>query len=44
MGVGAQVTPTVHNLLVSAKILDAKKVNVLPRKSPTVAKKDLKKK
>lgn len=28
--VGAQPTPTVHNMLVSAGILNAKKINVLP--------------
>ena len=33
---GVQVSPTVHNLLVSAKILDAKKVNALPKKSPII--------
>ena len=33
---GAQVSDTVHNLLVSQKIIDAKKINVLPKK--TVAK------
>ncbi len=44
MSVGAKVTPTVHNLLVSANILEAKKINALPKKSPTVAKKDIKKK
>lgn len=31
---GAQVSDTVHNLLVSKGIIDAKKINVLPRKSP----------
>lgn len=31
---GAQPSPTVHNMLVSAKIIEGKKVNVLPRKSP----------
>lgn len=31
---GATVSDTVHNLLVSNKIIDAKKRNVLPRKSP----------
>lgn len=31
---GVQVSPTVHNLLVSQKIIEGKKVNVLPRKSP----------
>lgn len=33
---GATVSGTVHNLLVSNKIIDAKKINVLPKK--TVAK------
>jgi small subunit ribosomal protein S16 len=36
MSMGAQVSDTVHNLLVSQKIIDAKKINVLPKK--TVAK------
>jgi len=35
---GAQVSDTVHNLLVSQKVIDAKKRNVLPKK--TVAKKE----
>ncbi len=30
---GAQVSGTVHNLLVDAKIITGKKVNVLPRKT-----------
>ncbi len=34
IGNGATVSDTVHNLLVSNKIIDAKKRNVLPRKSP----------
>jgi small subunit ribosomal protein S16 len=34
IGVGAQVTPTVRNLLISKGIIEGKKVNVLPRKSP----------
>lgn len=34
---GAQATGTVHNLLVSEKIVSGKKVNVLPRKSPPAA-------
>ena len=34
MGVGATVSDTVHNILVSQKVIDAKKRNVLPRKSP----------
>lgn len=38
MGMGATVSDTVHNLLVSQKVIDAKKRNVLPKK--TVAKKE----
>jgi small subunit ribosomal protein S16 len=34
MAHGAQVSDTVHNLLVSQKIIEGKKINVLPRKSP----------
>ena len=34
MGMGATVSDTVHNILVSQKVIDAKKINVLPRKSP----------
>ncbi len=30
---GATVSDTVHNLLVSQKIIDAKKINVLPKKT-----------
>lgn len=33
---GAQVSGTVHNLLVNEKVVEGKKVNVLPRKSPIV--------
>jgi small subunit ribosomal protein S16 len=33
---GAQVSDTMHNLLISNKILEGKKKNVLPRKSPIV--------
>lgn len=40
---GAQVSDTVHNFLVSHKILESKKKNVLSRKSPTKARKELKK-
>jgi small subunit ribosomal protein S16 len=36
MSQGATVSDTVHNLLVSQKIIDTKKINVLPKK--TVAK------
>jgi small subunit ribosomal protein S16 len=31
---GVKPTPTVHNLLVTHKIVDGKKVNVLPRRTP----------
>lgn len=31
---GAQVSDTVHNILVSEKVIEGKKKNVLPRKSP----------
>lgn len=31
---GAQVSPTVHNLFVDAGILEGKKKNVLPKKTP----------
>jgi small subunit ribosomal protein S16 len=34
MSVGAQVTPTAHNLLVTKGIIDGKKLNVLPKKTP----------
>lgn len=34
ISVGAQVSPTVHNLLVSKKIIEGKKINVLPKKTP----------
>lgn len=35
---GAQVSPTVHNLLINLKVIDGKKINVLPKK--TVEKKE----
>jgi small subunit ribosomal protein S16 len=38
MSMGATVSDTVHNLLVSQKIIEGKKINVLPKK--TVAKKE----
>ena len=33
---GVQPSDTVHNILVGQKVIDAKKINVLPRKSPIV--------
>lgn len=32
--VGAKITPTVHNLLISKGLLSGKKINVLPKKTP----------
>lgn len=36
MSQGAQVSDTVHNILVSEGVIEGKKKNVLPRKSPKV--------
>lgn len=33
---GVQASGTMHNILVSQGVLDAKKINVLPRKSPII--------
>ena len=33
LSVGAKASGTVHNMLVTLKIIDAKKINVLPKKS-----------
>jgi small subunit ribosomal protein S16 len=43
MSKGAQVSDTVHNFLVHQKLIDAKKKNVLSKKSPTKPRKELKK-
>ena len=37
MSVGAKPSGTVHNMLVSAGVLNAKKINVLPRKTVKLA-------
>ena len=37
IGKGVQVSPTMHNILVGEKVIEGKKVNVLPRKSPIVS-------
>lgn len=34
INVGAQTSPTVHNLLIKKKIIEGGKINVLPKKSP----------
>lgn len=44
MGVGAQPSDTVHNMLVKAGMVEGRKRNVLSKKSPTVKRKELKKK
>jgi small subunit ribosomal protein S16 len=36
MSVGAQASPTLHNLLVSNGVIKGEKINVLPKKSPVV--------
>ena len=40
---GVQPSDTVHNILVGQKVIDAKKLNVLPKKSPIVDEEALKK-
>jgi hypothetical protein len=34
IAMGATVSDTLHNILISQKIIEGKKINVLPRKSP----------
>jgi small subunit ribosomal protein S16 len=41
---GAQVSPSAHNMLVKHKVIEGKKKNVLSKKAPTVKRKELKKK
>ncbi len=36
IGYGAQVSPSVHNLLIKEGVISGKKINVLPKKSPIV--------
>jgi len=40
---GAQTSATVHNFLVHQKLVEGKKKNVLAKKTPTKARKELKK-
>jgi small subunit ribosomal protein S16 len=42
MSQGAQCSETMHNFLVHDKLIDGKKVNVLPKKKPTQKRKELK--
>jgi len=39
MANGAQLSGTVHNLLVERKVIEGKKINVLPRKTPVISEK-----
>ncbi|MCE9548987.1 30S ribosomal protein S16 [Candidatus Nomurabacteria bacterium] len=39
---GAKLSDTMHNFLVHEKVLTGKKINVLPKKTPTVKRKELK--
>ena len=39
---GAQASPTMHNFLVHSKAIEGKKKNVLPKKKPTLKRKELK--
>jgi small subunit ribosomal protein S16 len=34
LSMGTTVSDTVHNMLISQKVIEGKKINVLPRKSP----------
>ncbi len=39
---GAKLSDTMHNFLVHEKVIEGKKVNVLPKKKPTQKRKELK--
>jgi small subunit ribosomal protein S16 len=39
---GAKLSDTMHNFLVHQKVIEGKKINVLPKKKPTLKKKELK--
>ncbi len=42
MGKGAKLSDTMHNFLVHEKVIEGKKKNVLPKKKPTLKRKELK--
>ena len=42
MSKGAKLSDTMHNFLVHEKVVVGKKVNVLPKKKPTIKRKELK--
>ena len=39
---GAKLSDTMHNFLVHQKVIEGKKINVLPKKKPTKKRKELK--
>src|SRR3989339_1079392 len=39
---GAKLSDTMHNFMAHQKVIEAKKINVLPRKKPTKKRKELK--
>ena len=39
---GAKLSDTMHNFLVHQKVVEGKKINVLPKKKPTMKRKELK--
>ncbi len=39
---GAKMSDTIHNFLVHQKAIEGKKINVLPKKKPTLKRKELK--
>ena len=41
---GAKTSDTMHNFLVHQKVIEGKKINVLPKKKPTLKRKELKEK
>jgi len=43
MAQGVKVSDTMHNFLVANKVIEAKKLNVLSKKSPTKKRKEMKK-
>ena len=42
MSKGAKLSPTMHNFMVREGVVQGKKINVLPKKKPTVKRKELK--
>lgn len=42
LGKGVKLSDTMHNFLVGDKVLEGKKINVLPKKKPTQKRKELK--